>query len=82
MQVMVAHFFDEMVFFPWVPFIQMHKAINISLDLLIETWIKINNFIMKIIVWLFIDKTIHFVNGNGFLKSKNMDWSFDWNTIK
>ncbi len=37
---------------------------------------------MKIIVWLFIDKTIHFVNGNGFLKSKNMDWSFDWNTIK
>jgi hypothetical protein len=38
MQAMVAHFWDEMVFFPWVPFIQMHIVINISLDLLIGTW--------------------------------------------
>jgi hypothetical protein len=53
---MVAHFCDEMVFFPWVPFIQLHMVINISLDLLIGTWIHINNFIMKKIVWLSIDK--------------------------
>jgi hypothetical protein len=33
--------------FPWVPFIQMHMVINISLDLLIGTWIWTNNFIMK-----------------------------------
>jgi len=39
MQVMVAHFCDEMVFFPWVLFTQMHMVINISLNLLIETWI-------------------------------------------
>jgi hypothetical protein len=39
MQVMVVHFCDEMVFFLWVPFIQMHMVINISLDLLIGTWI-------------------------------------------
>jgi hypothetical protein len=32
--------------------------INISLDLLIETWIKINNFIIKWIMWLFIDKKL------------------------
>jgi hypothetical protein len=56
MQVMVAHFCDKMAFFPWVPFIQMHVVINISLDLLIGTWIKINNFIMKINVWFFIIK--------------------------
>jgi hypothetical protein len=30
------HYCDEMVFFFWVPFIQMHMVINISLDLLIE----------------------------------------------
>jgi hypothetical protein len=30
---------DEMVFFSWVPFIQMHMVINISLNLLIRTWI-------------------------------------------
>jgi len=36
MQPKVAHFCDEMVFFPWVPFIQMHIVINISIDLLIE----------------------------------------------
>jgi hypothetical protein len=41
--------------FSWVPFIQMHMVINISLDLLIGTWIYINNFIMKTIMWLFID---------------------------
>ncbi len=34
-------------------------VINISLDLVIGTWIKINNFIMKRIVWLFIDKKTH-----------------------
>jgi hypothetical protein len=38
------------MFFPYVPFIQMHVVINIFLDLLIGTWTKINNFIMKIIV--------------------------------
>jgi hypothetical protein len=35
MQPKVAHFCDEMVFFPWVPFIQMHIVINISTNLLI-----------------------------------------------
>jgi hypothetical protein len=39
MQAMVVHFCDEMVFSSWVPFIQMHMVINISLDLLIEIWI-------------------------------------------
>jgi hypothetical protein len=39
MQAIMAHFYDEMLFFPWVRFIQMHMVINISLDLLIETWI-------------------------------------------
>jgi len=53
---MMVHFCDEMVFFPQVPFIQMHMVINISLHLVIGSWIKTNNFIMKIIVWLFIDK--------------------------
>ncbi len=52
----MAHFNNEMMFFSWVPFIQMHMVINISLDLLIGTWISINNFIMKKNVWLFIDK--------------------------
>jgi hypothetical protein len=39
MQVMVVHFYDEMVFYPWVPFIQMHMMINISIDLLTGIWI-------------------------------------------
>jgi uncharacterized protein (DUF2062 family) len=49
-----------MMFFSWIPFIQMHMVINISLDLLIGTWIQ-NNFIMiimKKIVWLFIDTNL------------------------
>jgi len=59
MQATIAHFCDKMVFLLWVPFIQMHIVINISLDLLIGTWIYNNNFIiMKIIVWLFIAKKI------------------------
>jgi hypothetical protein len=37
-------------FFSWVPFIQMHIMINISLDLLIGTLIYTNNLIMKRIV--------------------------------
>jgi len=40
----------------------MHMVINISLDLLIRVWIRIENFIMKKIVWLFIDKKIHLLN--------------------
>jgi hypothetical protein len=36
----------------------MHMVINISLDVLIGTWIEINNFIMKRTMWLFIDKKI------------------------
>jgi hypothetical protein len=56
MQALVAQVCDEVVFFPWVPFIQMHMVIYISLDLLIGTWDYINIFIMKWIVWLFIDK--------------------------
>jgi hypothetical protein len=39
MQDTVVHFCDKTIFFPWVPFIQMHTVINISLDLLIGTWI-------------------------------------------
>jgi len=58
MQAMVFHFCDETMFFPWVPFIQMHIMINIFLDLLIGIWIKINNFIMKKAMWLFIDKKL------------------------
>ncbi len=57
------------MFFPWVLFIQMHMVIDISLDLLIETWIYINNFILKIIVWLLMN------GSNELLKLKNMDWS-------
>jgi hypothetical protein len=34
----VAHYYNEMVFFLWAPFIQMHMVINIFLDLLIGTW--------------------------------------------
>jgi hypothetical protein len=55
---MMVHFCDEMMFFPCVPFIQMFVMINISLDLLIGTWISANNFFIKRIVWLFIDKKI------------------------
>ncbi len=33
-----GHFCDKLVFFPWVPFIKMHMMINVSLDLLSETW--------------------------------------------
>jgi hypothetical protein len=55
----------------------MHMVIDIFLDLLTRTWIYTNNFIMKIIVWSFIDKKNSFVNSNGLLKSKNMDLSFD-----
>jgi hypothetical protein len=58
MQIMVAHFCDETMLFPWVPLIQMFVVINISLDILIQTWISINNFIMKRIAGLFIDKKI------------------------
>jgi hypothetical protein len=54
----VIHFCNEMVLFPWVPFIQMHMVNNISLDLLIGIWTKNNNFIMKIIVWLFMIKKL------------------------
>jgi len=46
MQVMMVHFCDETMFFPWVPFIPMHMVINISLDLLIEIWIYTNNFMI------------------------------------
>jgi hypothetical protein len=56
MQATVVHFCDEMMFFPWVPFTQMHVMINISIDLLIGSWIWINKFILERIVWLFIDK--------------------------
>jgi hypothetical protein len=34
----------------------MHMVINISLNLLIGTWISTNNFIMKRIMQLFIDE--------------------------
>jgi hypothetical protein len=59
MRAMVAHFCDETLFFPWVPIIQMHVVINVSIDLLIGTWIQTSNFNMKRIVWLLIDKKIH-----------------------
>jgi len=39
MQATIVHFCDEIMFFPLLPFIQMHMMINISLNLLIETWI-------------------------------------------
>jgi hypothetical protein len=55
---MMVHFCDKTMFSPWVPFIQMLVVINTSLDLIIEIWIKINNYIMKRIVWLFIDKNV------------------------
>ncbi len=55
MQAMVVHICDETIFFPWIPYIQMHTMFNISLNILIVTWIYTNNFILKSIVWLFID---------------------------
>ncbi len=55
----MSHYCDEIMFFSWVPFIEMHMVINAFLDLVNKTWIKTNNFIMKIIVRLFIDKKIH-----------------------
>jgi hypothetical protein len=58
----VAHFCDKMNNCSWVPFIQMHMVINISLNILIGAWIQIENFIMKKIVSLFIDKKIHLLN--------------------
>ncbi len=62
----------------------MLVVINISLNLLIRTWIYTNNFIMKRIVWLFIDIYIYiyFVSNNGLLKLKNMDWLSNWNITK
>jgi uncharacterized protein (DUF2062 family) len=56
----VFHHCDKMMFFSWIPFIQMHMVINISLDLLIGTWIQSNfiMIIMKKIAWLFIDKNL------------------------
>jgi hypothetical protein len=45
MQATMAHFCDETMFFPHVLFVQMHMVINISLDLLIGTWIQTNKFI-------------------------------------
>jgi hypothetical protein len=77
MQVTMIHLCDEAMFFLWVPYVQMLVVINISLDLLIGTWIQINNFIIKRTMWLFIDKKILFVSINGLLKSRNMDWSSD-----
>jgi hypothetical protein len=37
---------------------------------------------MKKIVWLFIDKKNSFVSSNRILKSKNVDWSSNWNITK
>jgi hypothetical protein len=73
MQATMVHFCDKMVFFPWVPFIQMYMVTNISLDLLIGPWVYINNLIVKRIVWSFIDKKNSFFSINGLLKLKNMD---------
>ncbi len=56
MQAIVVHFCGKIIFFPWVPFIQMQLMINISLHLLIGIWIQTNNFIMNKIMWLFINK--------------------------
>jgi hypothetical protein len=58
MQAIVVHFCDETMFFPRVPFIQMHMVINIFLNSLIGIRISTNNFIMKRSMWLFIDKRI------------------------
>jgi hypothetical protein len=48
----------------------MYMVINISLHLVIGTWIKINNFIMKRIVWLFIDKKTHLLIAMDFWNQK------------
>ncbi len=40
-------------------FIQMDMVINISLDLQLKFEFRLQNFIMKIIVWLFIDTKSH-----------------------
>jgi len=63
MQDWVSHYCDKMMFFVRLPFIQMCTVINISLDLLIETWIKTtislwkqlcgHLLIKKLIVWTF-----------------------------
>jgi len=72
MQDWAFHYCDKTMFFSWVPFIQMYTMINNFFNLLIETWIKINNFIMKTTMWSFIDKKPHSM---GLLKLKNIDWS-------
>jgi hypothetical protein len=41
MQVTLTHFYDEVEFLPWAPFIQMHTVINVSIDLLIDIQILI-----------------------------------------
>jgi hypothetical protein len=51
----MTHFCDKTMFFPWVPFIQMFVMTNISLNLVIGSLIKINNFIMKRTMGLFMD---------------------------
>jgi hypothetical protein len=81
MQATMVHFCDKTMFFPWVPFIQMHVVINISIDILIETWIKIHNFIMKILCGYLLIK-FSFIGSNGLLKLKNMDSSSNWNITK
>jgi len=50
----------------------MLVVIDISLDLLIETWIWTNKFIMKSNVWLLIDY-YYFISNNELLKSKNIN---------
>jgi len=59
MQNWMFHYCDETMFFSYVLFIQMHMVINISLGLLIKIWISTNNFIMNIIMWLFINLKTH-----------------------
>jgi len=47
MQAMVVYFCDEMMFFPWIPFIQMLVVTNIFLDLLIGTKFKLTTSLWK-----------------------------------
>jgi len=70
-----------MDFFPNAPLVQMHIMINLFLIMMINNGFY-KKIIMKINVWLFIDKKNAFVNSNGLLKLKNMDWSFDWTITK
>jgi hypothetical protein len=77
MKAMVTHFCDKTMFFPWVPFIQMHLVINIFVIYQLGLGFKLKNSLWRELCgYLLIKKP--FVNNYELLKLKNMDWLFGW----